>query len=77
VLDTSQFYFAADRSFNVGALSSGTPRSTPDEDGHGGVGAMGTVNVVPQSLQAAYGSRAPLGLFLFVRLRLLGVAVQT
>jgi hypothetical protein len=34
-----------------------------------GLGAMGIMNVVPQTLQAAYGSRAPLGLFVFLRLR--------
>ncbi len=34
-----------------------------------GVGAMGTVNVVPSSLSPAYGSRTPVGAMLLVRVR--------
>jgi len=33
------------------------------------VGAMGTLNLVPSALEAAYGSRAPTGVMVFVRLR--------
>jgi hypothetical protein len=34
-----------------------------------GIGAMGTLNVVPPSLSAAYGSRTPLGAMVFLRVR--------
>ena len=34
-----------------------------------GVGATGTVNIVPQSLEPAYGSRMPLGAVVFLRVR--------
>ena len=62
--------FAADRRFDVGELSVGYIRDFA-RFGAGtlGLGAMGTLNVVPASLQAAYGSRTPLGAFLFLRVR--------
>ena len=34
-----------------------------------GVGLQGTVNLVPQSIDSTYGSRAPLGAMVFVRIR--------
>jgi hypothetical protein len=34
-----------------------------------GLGAAGTLNFVPQSLESAYGTRNPVGTFLFLRLR--------
>ena len=34
-----------------------------------GIGAMGTINFVPDELRDAYGSRTPLGSFLFLRIR--------
>jgi hypothetical protein len=56
--------------FNVGALSLGYIREvTRFGSGTLGIGAMGTVNVVPTSLSSVYGSRAPLGAMLFVRVR--------
>jgi hypothetical protein len=70
VLDTPQYGFAADQQFNVGALSLGYIRDVV-RLGRGtlGVGAMGTLNVVPSALDAAYGSRTPLGAMLFLRVR--------
>jgi hypothetical protein len=62
--------FPSDRIFNVSALSAGYIR----EVGRWrwatiGVGAQGTLNVVPSALENAYGSRTPLGGLVFVRLR--------
>ena len=70
VLDTPQFGFPLAQSFNVGDLSLGYIREIlPLRDATIGLGAMGTLNVVPSSLQPAYGSRTPLGAFVFLRLR--------
>ena len=70
VLDTPQFGFAADRSFNVGAVSLGYIRElTQLWHASLGLGAMGTVNAVPSALTTAYGSRAPVGGMVFLRLR--------
>jgi len=56
--------------FNVGAVSLGYIREIARfGSGTLGLGAMGTLNVVPSSLSAAYGSRAPLGAMLLVRVR--------
>lgn len=62
--------FAADRSFTVGELSLGYIRDVA-RFGAGtlGVGAMGTLNVVPSALEPAYGSRTPLGGLIFLRVR--------
>jgi hypothetical protein len=70
VLDTPQYGFAAEQQFNVGALSLGYIRDFM-RFGKGtlGVGAMGTLNVVPSTLEPAYGSRMPLGALLFLRVR--------
>lgn len=62
--------FAPGRSFDVGAFSVGFIREL--QHGHGvslGLGASGTLNLVPASLERAYGSRTPLGAILFLRLR--------
>ncbi len=70
VLDTPQFHFPAAQSFNVGALSLGYIREIlPIRFATIGLGAMGTLNVVPQTLQSAYGTRTPVGAFFFLRLR--------
>ncbi|MEP6496301.1 MAG: hypothetical protein ABJF01_26775 [bacterium] len=70
VLTAPQFSFAPTQTFNVGTLAFGYIREVlPMKLATLGLGAMGTVNVVPQSLQVAYGSRAPVGLFVFLRLR--------
>jgi hypothetical protein len=62
--------FAADRVFNVGMASVGYIREL--SRGHDvtlGLGASGTVNVVPSALEMTYGSRTPLGATAFLRLR--------
>lgn len=56
--------------FNVAALQLGYIR----EVARGrwatlGLGGAATLNVVPQTLESVYGSRAPMGTFVFVRLR--------
>jgi len=58
------------RSFDVGEVSLGYIRELARfGPGTLGLGAMGTVNVVPAALGAEYGSRTPLGLFVFLRVR--------
>ncbi|MDB4874014.1 MAG: hypothetical protein JWM41_460 [Gemmatimonadetes bacterium] len=70
VLDTPQFGFATDRSFNVSAFSLGYIREVGGLwRASLGLGAMGTVNVVPSALTTAYGSRTPAGGMVFLRLR--------
>jgi hypothetical protein len=69
-IDGPPFRFAPTRIFNIGAVSLGYVREVvPMKAATLGVGAMGTLNLVPQSLQMVYGSRTPLGLFVFLRLR--------
>ena len=68
--DEPPFGFAPDRTIAISSLSLGYIR----ELGRGwgttlGVGAMGTVNMVPASIESAYGSRTPLGAVLFLRVR--------
>lgn len=70
VLAAPQFNFSAAQTFNVGAVSLGYIREVvPMKAATLGIGAMGTVNLVPPALEPAYGSRTPLGVFLFLRLR--------
>ena len=70
VLIGSPLNFPAPQTFNVGAVSAGYIREIlPMRAATLGLGAMGTLNLVPQSLQTAYGSRTPVGLLVFVRLR--------
>jgi hypothetical protein len=55
---------------NVGALQVGYIREIGRaHSATVGLGASGTVNFVPASLESQYGSRTPVGLFVFVRLR--------
>ncbi len=62
--------FAPTQSFNVGAVALGYIREIlPLRATTLGLGAMGTLNIVPPSLESAYGSRTPLSLFVFLRLR--------
>jgi hypothetical protein len=70
VLDTPPFNFATDRSFDVGELTLGYIRDVA-RFGAGtlGLGAMGTVNVVPSALGPVYGSRTPVGALVFLRVR--------
>lgn len=59
-----------DAHFDIKTLSAGYLREIARPFGTTlGLGARGTVNFVPQQLEAAYGSRTPLGLFVFARLR--------
>jgi hypothetical protein len=70
VLDTPQFGFPSDRRFDVSSISLGGIREVVRLRGATlGLGAVGTLNVVPSSLENAYGSRSPLGGVLFIRLR--------
>jgi hypothetical protein len=56
--------------FNVGAIQLGYIRElTRVRWSTIGLGASGTVNFVPQELESQYGSRHPVGLFVFLRLR--------
>jgi hypothetical protein len=62
--------FDYDRVFNVGAVTLGAIREVGRKWGATlGVGASGTINVVPEALRSAYGSRTPLGGMVFVRVR--------
>jgi hypothetical protein len=70
VLDDPASGFPADRHFDVGEVTMGYIRDVA-RFGAGtlGIGAMGTVNIVPSALAGAYGSRTPLGAMLFLRVR--------
>jgi hypothetical protein len=62
--------FADDEKLGVGALSLGYIREVGRWFGATtGVGLRGTVNVIPSRLEPQYGSRTPLGAFIFVRVR--------
>ena len=70
VLNVPPTRIASERSFNVAAMSVGYVREFERFPGATlGLGAMGTVNVVPSALSSAYGSRTPLGGVVFLRLR--------
>jgi hypothetical protein len=67
------FGFAPGRSFDVGAFSLGYVRELFQGRGMTfGLGALGTLNSVPSALEAAYGSRTPVGAMVFLRVRALG-----
>jgi hypothetical protein len=69
-VDTAAPGFASDRRFRVGALTVGAIHELLEvHGGTFGLGASGTLNVVPAELRSLYGSRAPLGAMVFVRLR--------
>jgi hypothetical protein len=70
VLNVAPYNFPADRRFDVGEVSLGYVRElTSWKSGTVGVGALGTVSFVPAALRAAYGSLAPVGVVVFVRVR--------
>lgn len=70
VLDTPQYGFAPDDRFDVGAISLGYIHElTRFGPGTLGLGAMGTINVVPAALSPAYGSRTPTAASIFLRIR--------
>jgi hypothetical protein len=61
---------AAERAFDIGTLSLGYVREFAAFEGATvGLGASGAINLVPRALEAAYGSRTPVGGAIFVRLR--------
>ena len=69
-LDEPQFGLPAEYSFHVTALSLGYIRDVVQYGpGTLGLGAMGTVNLVPSPVGPAYGSRSPRGAMIFLRLR--------
>jgi hypothetical protein len=60
----------AEKRFNVGALQLGYIRElTRFSWATVGIGAAGTLNFVPKSLEDTYGSRNPIGTFVFLRVR--------
>ena len=74
VLDRSNTLFGragfVQKDENVVALSAGYMRELLELRGATiGLGGMATVNLIPPSLEAAYGSTAPLGGAVFLRLR--------
>ena len=70
VLDVPPTSFSPDRRFGVSTLSLGYVGEIKRWSGATlGLGGMGTVNFVPVALASTYGSRTPLGLWVFVRLR--------
>jgi hypothetical protein len=61
---------AGDQEFDIGTFSLGYVREFAAYRGATlGLGARGALNLVPRSLEGAYGSRAPVGLALFLRVR--------
>lgn len=69
-LDDLQSGLNSDDRFTVSSLSIGYIHEL--SRGRGitiGIGAMGTVNMVPSELESAYGSRTPLGAAVFFRIR--------
>jgi len=66
-VDTSRF---GGRQFNVGVLALGYVRELlTGHAGDLGIGARGSINVVPDALRPYYGTRTPLGLGVFLRYR--------
>jgi hypothetical protein len=62
--------FVHDDRFGVTAVTAGYVREVAGGGGGTvGVGGLVTLNAVPRSLEAAYGSRTPLGAAIFIRLR--------
>jgi hypothetical protein len=62
--------FAAGAHFNVGETSLGYIREVWRGNGATiGLGGSGTVNFLPSALEPYYGSRMPVGVFVFLRLR--------
>ena len=60
----------AEQEFDIGTISVGYVREFARFRGATlGVGARGALNLVPRSLEAEYGSRTPVGLAVFLRVR--------
>jgi hypothetical protein len=76
VLDTPPLNFRPSHEFDVGQVSVGYIRELVSLRGATvGLGAMGTLNLVPSSLGSIYGSRTPLGGLVFLRLRPAGIGM--
>jgi len=70
VLTGPTVQFLSQRTVDVKALSLGYVRELVSLRGATlGIGAMGTVNLLPDGLEASYGSRTPVGGLVFARLR--------
>jgi hypothetical protein len=70
VLTGAPYVFTPDRRFGVSEISLGYVRElTQWGSGTVGLGFIATLNFVPQSLSAAYGSTTPVGGAIFLRLR--------
>ena len=70
VLDTPTSGYTSDRVFDVSSFALGCIRELLQWRGATvGLGALGTVNLVPGPLVAAYGSATPVGAIVFLRLR--------
>ncbi|MEO9116427.1 MAG: hypothetical protein ABI311_09710 [Gemmatimonadaceae bacterium] len=56
--------------YNVGELTLGYVREVaPMHAGSLGIGAAGTINLIPATLRSTYGTRTPIGITVFLRLR--------
>jgi hypothetical protein len=56
--------------FDIGTLSLGYIREFAGYRGATfGVGARGAINLIPEALERAYGSRSPVGMAVFLRVR--------
>ena len=70
-------HFDLTQQFDVGHVSLGYIRELIGLRGATlGLGATGTLNVVPSLLNSAYGSRTPLGGLVFLRVRPRGVGTK-
>ena len=70
VLDTAPYNLDPELRLNIGTVSAGYIRELGRVWGTTlGLGGMGTVNFVPSTLESIYGSRAPVGGVVFLRLR--------
>jgi hypothetical protein len=60
----------SDQEFDIGMLSLGYIREFAGFRGAtAGVGARGAINLIPEALESVYGSRTPVGLAVFLRVR--------
>jgi hypothetical protein len=70
VLDGAPYNLASELRLNVATVSAGYIRELARVWGTTiGLGGMGTVNLVPSSIESIYGSRTPVGGVVFLRLR--------
>jgi hypothetical protein len=61
---------APERKFDIASLTLGYVRELLDYEGASlGLGVRGSLSVLPHALEPTYGTRAPLGLAVYARLR--------